>query len=125
MARSKSTPGTKANRTGTDANTSNKEQANTTTPANRPDVKAVAPEVATHAIKSEAKPQNEITPAPRKLEVAKPDPRRNLVPINMDDEIRRRAYELYEQRGSSSGHETEDWLTAESEVLQRYHQRSA
>jgi hypothetical protein len=124
MARSKSTPGTKANRTQTDTNTSNKEQANTLTPAGLPDVKAVAADVAP-AVKSETKPPNEITPAPRKLEVAKPEPRKNLVPINLDDEIRRRAYELYQQRGNSAGSETEDWLTAESEVRQRYHQRSA
>jgi hypothetical protein len=48
-----------------------------------------------------------------------------MVPINLDDEIRRRAYELYEQRGNAYGSETEDWLIAESEILQRYHQRSA
>lgn len=64
-------------------------------------------------------------PKARKLEVRKADPRKNIVPINLDDEIRRRAYELSEQRGFESGHETEDWLNAEREVLQRYHQRSA
>lgn len=37
----------------------------------------------------------------------------------LQDEIRRRAYELYEQRGSNDGHEVSDWLQAESEVAQK------
>ena len=32
--------------------------------------------------------------------------------------VRRRAYEIYEQRGSEYGHELEDWLQAEREVLE-------
>jgi Protein of unknown function (DUF2934) len=35
------------------------------------------------------------------------------------DNIARRAYELYEQRGREPGHELEDWLQAEHEVQQR------
>lgn len=37
----------------------------------------------------------------------------------LQDEIRRRAYELYEQRGSNEGYEVSDWLQAESEVAQK------
>lgn len=37
----------------------------------------------------------------------------------LQDEIRRRAYELYEQRGCNDGHEVSDWLQAESEVAQK------
>ncbi len=37
---------------------------------------------------------------------------------NVEDEIRRRAYELYEQRGKEDGHEVEDWLRAEQEIKQ-------
>ncbi len=59
------------------------------------------------------------------LGVVKSDARPHVVPINMEEEIRRRAYELAERRGFSGGHETEDWLTAEREVLQRYRQQSA
>jgi hypothetical protein len=59
------------------------------------------------------------------LGVVKTDSRPHVVPINLEDEIRRRAYELAERRGFSDGHETEDWLTAEREVLQRYRQQSA
>lgn len=50
----------------------------------------------------------------------KTDSRVSVVPINLEDEIRRRAYELSQRRGFASGHETEDWLRAENEVLQRY-----
>ena len=56
------------------------------------------------------------------------DLRKNLVPINLDEEIRRRAYELWEQRGYESGHEDEHWRLAETEILSRYtdrHQHSA
>jgi Protein of unknown function (DUF2934) len=35
----------------------------------------------------------------------------------LDDKIRRRAYELYEQRGRTDGSELEDWVRAEIEVL--------
>ena len=35
----------------------------------------------------------------------------------LDDKIRRRAYELYEQRGRTNGSEFEDWVQAEAEVL--------
>jgi len=34
----------------------------------------------------------------------------------LEDEIRRRAYELYEQSGREHGHDVEDWLRAEEEV---------
>jgi hypothetical protein len=35
------------------------------------------------------------------------------------DEIARRAYELFLQRGSVPGHETDDWLQAEAELSAR------
>ena len=34
-----------------------------------------------------------------------------------DDEIARRAYELYLQRGSLPGYEVDDWLQAEAELV--------
>ena len=54
------------------------------------------------------------------LKKTQPEGRKNVFPINLDEEIRRRAYELWEQRGHEPGHETEHWLLAESEVLSRY-----
>ncbi len=37
---------------------------------------------------------------------------------DIQEQIRRRAHELYEQRGRKDGHELDDWLQAESEVTQ-------
>ena len=37
-----------------------------------------------------------------------------LIPIV--EQIRQRAYELYEQRGRTDGHDLEDWLQAEGEI---------
>jgi len=34
----------------------------------------------------------------------------------LEDEIRRRAFELYEARGSQDGHALDDWLLAETEI---------
>jgi hypothetical protein len=44
---------------------------------------------------------------------------------NPEDEIRRRAHELYEQRGREDGHDIEDWLRAEEEVTQKRSLRMA
>ncbi len=43
----------------------------------------------------------------------------------VQEEIRRRAYELYEQRGREGGRDLEDWLRAESEVTQKTSKRVA
>jgi len=78
---------------------------------------ALAPELETN--KMEARRTT------RKPEIIKTDGRANLIPINLEDEIRRLAYLYSERRGFEPGHETEDWLAAEHEVQQRYHQQSA
>ena len=48
----------------------------------------------------------------------------NLVPVNLEEEIRHRAYELYQQRqatgGGENGDENQDWLMAEREIRARY-----
>ena len=119
MARSKSTSGSKTN--------TNKEQTNTGNPASVPDVQkdvqkdvqAVPAATAPVATKPEAKI---VTEPRKKLEMVKTEPRR-VVPINLEDEIRRRAYELYQQRGAAPGSDVEDWLAAEREVRQRYKQQ--
>ena len=118
MARSKSTSSGKANR----AHTSN-EQTNTGSPANIPDGKAVAAGSAPGELAAEA---TKVTSEPRNLQVVKSEPRKNVVgPIKLEDEIRRRAYELYLQRGTASGSEAEDWLAAEREVRQRYQKQQS
>ncbi len=35
---------------------------------------------------------------------------------NIEEEIRGRAFELFEARGAEDGHELEDWLRAEEEI---------
>ena len=44
----------------------------------------------------------------------------NAAPVDIQAEIRRRAYELYQERGCIAGYEHEDWVVAEREVLARY-----
>lgn len=39
--------------------------------------------------------------------------------LSLQKEIALRAYELYLQRGGIDGHEVEDWLRAEREVLSK------
>jgi hypothetical protein len=34
----------------------------------------------------------------------------------IEEQIRRRAYQLYVQRGREDGHDLEDWLAAEAEI---------
>ena len=41
--------------------------------------------------------------------------------LPLEERIRRRAYELYLERGNQSGSALEDWLQAEEEIL-RHHQ---
>jgi Protein of unknown function (DUF2934) len=129
MARSKSTSGGKANRT-----TPNNEQTSTSSPANIPDVKVAGTTPAEAAAGVKIAPEPKSVSEPRKLEMVKTEPRKKVVPINrapvnlpinLEDEIRRRAYELYLQRGTAPGSEAEDWLTAEREVRQRYQKQQS
>lgn len=46
-------------------------------------------------------------------------------PDGLQEEIRARAYELYEQGGRHDGRDQEYWLRAESEILERYGLRRA
>jgi hypothetical protein len=80
---------------------------------------APPPFTATESKKSETRKPT------RKPEIVKTEARANLVPINVDEEIRRLAYLLSERRGFEPGHEAEDWLAAEREIRQRYRQQSA
>jgi hypothetical protein len=38
--------------------------------------------------------------------------------VDFQEEVRRRAYQIYEQRGMVVGFEMADWLQAEAEVLE-------
>jgi hypothetical protein len=50
------------------------------------------------------------TPAPGKVSP--------IETLSLEERVRRRAYELYVQRGSRSGSDLDDWLRAEQEILQ-------
>ena len=129
MARSKSIPGSNTTR--------NKEQTVAGDRINSLDVKSIPKETPTQESGQESAVEPQLRPTPesnatkqvkaepRKLEVVKNEFRKNLVPINLEDEIRQRAFELYQQRGSRPGSEAEDWLAAEDEIRQRYRQQSA
>jgi hypothetical protein len=80
---------------------------------------------ATAAITATETRRTETRKPARKPEIVKTEARANLVPINVEDEIRRFAYLLSERRGFEPGHESEDWLAAEREIRQRYRQHSA
>ncbi len=56
--------------------------------------------------------QTSKVPTVRKDAVPSPKPTNG----NLEEEIRRRAYELYLQRGGVPGNENQDWLVAEQEV---------
>ena len=44
------------------------------------------------------------------------EPEKRKSPVEIEEAIRRRAYEFYEQRGHVHGDDVEDWLLAEQEV---------
>ncbi len=62
-------------------------------------------------------------PAKRPVTVLKPKSSADLA--RMEEEIRRRAYQLYEERGGQHGFDQDDWLRAETEIRARYGIRSA
>jgi hypothetical protein len=41
-------------------------------------------------------------------------------PVDLTDKVRRRAYEIYIQRGYHHGNDLGDWLQAEKEVKKQY-----
>jgi hypothetical protein len=63
-----------------------------------------------------------VNPSVQTLTETKSEPKTNVIPINLEEEIRQRAYEIFEERGRTPGNEHEDWVRAEREVLARYEQ---
>lgn len=118
MAKSKSTTGSKTSRSAT---TPEQTAGNA---AGAPEVKTAA--AGTTPAEATAEAQTGTVPEPRKMGVVKSEPRKNtVIPINLEDEIRRRAYEIYLQRGSAPGSEAEDWMNAERDVRQRYQKQQS
>jgi hypothetical protein len=46
-------------------------------------------------------------------------------PDELQEQVSRRAYELYEARGREDGHDLDDWLRAESDVAQQQSESKA
>jgi hypothetical protein len=46
-------------------------------------------------------------------------------PEILEDQIRSRAYELYEERGKKDGRDLDDWLRAEADLTSRQHRSAA
>jgi hypothetical protein len=40
-------------------------------------------------------------------------------PHELEEQIRQRSFELYEERGREDGHEVDDWLRAEDEITRK------
>jgi glycerol-3-phosphate dehydrogenase len=63
------------------------------------------------------------TPNPKVTSISGPsfasEGKKKQTAIDVESEIRQRAYELYVQRGFEPGHENDDWLIAEREILSR------
>jgi hypothetical protein len=134
MARPKSTSGksTRTIKTQTGATVPASTPVENNAPAAMVEPTKVKPEIKTSPeIREDPKPvierdlKPEVRVETKMFELRKTDSRNNVVPINLEDEIRRRAYELYQQRDPWAGSEAEDWFNAEREILQRYHQQSA
>ncbi|MGB6679477.1 MAG: DUF2934 domain-containing protein, partial [Terriglobales bacterium] len=43
--------------------------------------------------------------------------------VARQEQVRCRAYEIYEERGREDGHELDDWLQAESKIVQQFTRR--
>jgi len=98
------------------------------TPGSRPTTPevGVAPaEAGSVVLASAENTKTEVKKTTRKPEILKTQLRASLVPVDLDGEIRSLAYLISERRGFEPGHETEDWLSAERQVLGRYQQHRA
>lgn len=51
-----------------------------------------------------------------------PEVRNHTKAFNLDEEIRRRAYEIYLERRGTAGDQHQDWLIAEREIRARHQQ---
>ena len=69
-------------------------------------------------IENQRATRDDVIPAPaqiaRELKSAEP-----TVMIPIEQQIEQRAYELYERRGRTGGHDLDDWLQAEYEIKSR------
>jgi hypothetical protein len=66
--------------------------------------------------KATAAPAETAAPAPAKVTTRA---------VDINEAVRARAYQLFEQRGYTHGADLEDWLRAEAEVLAQFGARTA
>ena len=92
------------------------------TTLNETEATPVAPSSETLASETASGENGKAKARPR---IMKSAPRPSMVPFSLEEEIRRRAFELYKQRGATCGSETDDWLVAEREILDRYQEHRA
>jgi len=64
-------------------------------------------------------PDNPVQAKPRKTKAAPAAPTEPAASEPSADDIRRRAYERYQQRGGNHGRHFDDWLEAEKELKSR------
>jgi DUF2934 family protein len=62
------------------------------------------------------KPRSISDPTPTETELRTPE---------LEEQVRARAYDLYEQRGRADGHELDDWLQAEAELTSKSEKAAA
>jgi Protein of unknown function (DUF2934) len=77
------------------------------------------PRKSTSSRKTGAKQPNTVTPI-REGNVAVAENGASQIHPGIEEEIRLRAYELYQERGGEHGFDQEDWRRAEAEILSKY-----
>jgi hypothetical protein len=75
----------------------------------------------TSSQKEEAQPTSTVTPINRGVNGAEAQSRgAQPIELEIEEQIRIRAYELFEERGRQEGFHHQDWERAKAEVLQKY-----
>lgn len=97
------------------------EQPKKTTRGTRGARKRTNAEAATASPIEDQRSSERVVPVPQTSEIDAPtsEPLDTAAAENTEEEIRRRAYELYLSRGGANGHDVSDWLEAERLVRSR------
>jgi len=97
------------------------EQPKKTTRGTRGARKRTTSEGANASPIDDLRPAERVVPVPQTSEIDGPASQQldSAAPENIEDEIRRRAYELYLSRGGANGDDLSDWLEAERLVRSR------
>ncbi len=69
---------------------------------------------------SSSRPTAKAKPTPGRAPAAPANPIE--LPDGLWEQIARKAYALWEQRGRREGHDLEDWFDAETEVMEEIHE---